>query len=403
MLVQLPVLALALVQLPVLVLVRVEPTWQVAPVRPRRAGPVPERQPGGTERGASSRPEAWPASRAPEAGQAVSGGQLSGGQLRRRTKPPRAEPGRRSQRHGRACGLGLKSAQLESGQLESGQKEACVSGRLRAPGGPGRGIPRWPRALGGPTPVHNRRPARDWLLGTRRLPGTDSAEAPGEGAATGWRRVTARRSGRTARAVRCGHGRRDRNRERPRAPWHPTLPEDATRSSTLDAGRIRALARGRRQSPRCPAQIRAAMGTMNTGHLVAPWPASACGKPTPVQVSAPAPAVVRPIQMTVIRPAAEPSAALVPAAWRPTGRLPAAPKPGATPPQAPARRAQSTGLWPWTSSASWAWPSADAGATPGRSPGFHLSPRTGPSGTRSAVRRCTGVANSPAQATACFQ
>jgi hypothetical protein len=400
-LVQLPVLAL--VQLPVLVLVRVEPTWQVAPVRPPLAGPVPERQPGGTERGASSRPEAWPASRAPEAGQAVSGGQPSvgqpsGGQLRRPTKPPQAEPARRSQRHGRACGLGLESA-----QLESGQKEACVPDRLRAPGGPGRGIPRWPRTLGWPTPVHDRRPARDWLLGTRRLPGTGSAEAPGEGAATGWRRATARRSGQTARAVRSGRGRRDRNHARPRAPWHRALPEDATRSSTLDAGLIRALARGRRQSPRCPAQIRAAMGTMNTGHLVAPWPASASGKPTPVQVSAPAPAVVRPIQMTVTRPAAEPSAALVPAAWRPTGRLPAAPKPGATPPQAPARRAQSTGLWARTSSASWAGPSADAGATPGRSPGFHLSPRTGPSGTRSAVRRCTGVGNLPAQATACFQ
>src|SRR5580704_3721308 len=34
----------------VLVLVLVEPAWQVTPVRPTRAGPVPERPPGGTER-----------------------------------------------------------------------------------------------------------------------------------------------------------------------------------------------------------------------------------------------------------------------------------------------------------------------------------------------------------------
>ena len=192
--------------LPVLVLV--EPTWQVAPVRPTRAGPVPERQRGGTERGASSRPEAWPASWAPEAWPASrapeAGRASSGGQLRRPTKPPPAEPGRRCQWHGRACGLGLESAQLESGQqksaqLESGQREACVPDRLRAPSGARRRTPCWPRALGWPTPVHDRRPARarDWLLGTHRLPetrrllgtrrrpGTGSAEGPGEGAATG--------------------------------------------------------------------------------------------------------------------------------------------------------------------------------------------------------------------------
>jgi hypothetical protein len=133
-----------------LVLVLVEPAWQVAPVRAARAGPVPERPPDGTERGASSRPEAWPASRAPEAWPASrapeAGRALSGGQLRRPAKPPQAEPGRRCQRHGRACGLGLESAQLESGQqksaqLESGQREACVPDRLRAPSGAGRRTP----------------------------------------------------------------------------------------------------------------------------------------------------------------------------------------------------------------------------------------------------------------------
>jgi len=148
--------------------------WQAA-ARPARGDPAPER-PDGTERGASSAPWAWPASRAPESRRV-----LPGGQSRLTATPPLAW---RSHGYDRACDLAREPA----------RSEACAQNRPWVPNGAGRHTLCWPRAQWLPSvlcwprdPVHHRRAARarDWPRGTGQPPGTPQLPGTGRPPGTG--------------------------------------------------------------------------------------------------------------------------------------------------------------------------------------------------------------------------
>ena len=193
----------------------------------------------------------------------------------------------RSRRHDRACAQagpqpGSEPAHGTGRELRSGWGAApCTSHGL----GTGCGI--WPMTSAsawlGPGAVLGERAASGKGPDLGERASLRERAASGNGPTFGIRRISgsrlawvpARMAGWAARAARPGRGGQDRNRARPRAPWHLALLRDMARSSTLGAAPVRAPARRRRQAARYRAQIPGAMVTRRAWHPVAAWPASA--------------------------------------------------------------------------------------------------------------------------------